>query len=176
LPFSRMSPAKLLGRMRRAVVLLAAASLLGPAALMVSYADAVLEAQPAVIEGTPCGPFRLGAPAAEGLWAPGWLDGVVGCAWREGHADVPAQCCCAVAEDKLQQRRLLKEGERCLPHAIVVGAQKSGSTVLMSYLLSHPSFSAPRAKVGVRGGGRAPGDLPSPTPAPIKTHIVSRAS
>ena len=40
-----------------------------------------------------------------------------------------------------------------MPHFVIAGAQKSGSTALFSLMLAHPQFSAPRGKV-VRGGGR----------------------
>lgn len=32
---------------------------------------------------------------------------------------------------------------RCLPNFIVIGAQKSGTTALMGYLITHPNFSPP---------------------------------
>ena len=41
----------------------------------------------------------------------------------------------------------------CLPSVMVIGAQKSGTTVLFSYLLTHPQFKAARFKeVRDRGG------------------------
>ncbi len=34
----------------------------------------------------------------------------------------------------------------CLPHAIVVGAQKAGTTALFGYFLLHQNFEAPYRK------------------------------
>jgi hypothetical protein len=36
--------------------------------------------------------------------------------------------------------------DRCLPHAIIAGSQKSGSTALFSHLLLHPHFAPPTKK------------------------------
>lgn len=37
-------------------------------------------------------------------------------------------------------------GTRCLPHAIIVGAQKGGTTALFAHFLMRPDFEAPLAK------------------------------
>jgi hypothetical protein len=46
-------------------------------------------------------------------------------------AGTPIQCCCDVAGE---------EHQRCLPHVIIAGAQKSGTTALYGHLLLHPMF------------------------------------
>ena len=51
---------------------------------------------------------------------------------------LPRQCCCAYVGD--EQR------PRCLPHAVVVGAQKAGTTALFGQLLLRPDFLPPRLK------------------------------
>jgi hypothetical protein len=35
---------------------------------------------------------------------------------------------------------------RCFPHAIIVGAQKGGTTALFAHFLMRPDFEAPAAK------------------------------
>jgi hypothetical protein len=35
---------------------------------------------------------------------------------------------------------------RCFPSTMIIGAQKSGTTVLLSYLINHPQFRGPRMK------------------------------
>jgi hypothetical protein len=49
---------------------------------------------------------------------------------------LPAQCCCDIGSGV----------RRCLPHIIIAGAQKSGSTALFGYFLHHPEFGAPSRK------------------------------
>ena len=98
------------------------------------------------------------------------------CAWEEAAPDslVPPQCCCvqlleaALAapwvDPKLQgtsgsdsegdtnstgRSRApadVDTGTRCFPHAIVVGAQKGGTTATFAHFLMRPDFEAPRAK------------------------------
>jgi hypothetical protein len=98
------------------------------------------------------------------------------CAWEEAAPDslVPPQCCCvqlleaALAapwvDPKLQgtsgsdsegdtnstdRGRApvdVDTGTRCFPHAIVVGAQKGGTTATFAHFLMRPDFEAPRAK------------------------------
>ncbi len=43
-------------------------------------------------------------------------------------------------------RRLATAGERVRPHFVVIGAQKSGTSGLYSYLVQHPQIVAPRRK------------------------------
>jgi len=62
------------------------------------------------------------------------------------------QCCCSsevesdqntVESDAFPTRRLMAPSRRqftCLPSIIVAGAQKSGTTALIGYLLSHPAY------------------------------------
>eukprot|EP00049_Salpingoeca_infusionum_P027772 m.34217 g.34217 ORF g.34217 m.34217 type:complete len:602 (+) comp9747_c0_seq2:178-1983(+) len=63
---------------------------------------------------------------------------------------VREQCCCRFAEKR-------KKGERrspydrlvhCLPSYFIIGAQKSGSTALSSYMLFHPAHMPARRKEG----------------------------
>lgn len=57
------------------------------------------------------------------------------CNWEASVSGLPRQCCCVAGLDK-----------RCLPHVIIAGAQKSGSTALFGYLLFHPNFAKPSRK------------------------------
>lgn len=83
---------------------------------------------------------------------------------RERLARELGQCCCyrvtswpAVAaasarraqnyEQVARAARLAGRAEsQCLPVLLVVGAQKSGTTALMGYMLFHPGFAAPQRK------------------------------
>jgi hypothetical protein len=91
--------------------------------------------------------------------------------------NTPAQCCCqrvdlaaAASGSGLQTRaagsalatgsekgdsigsgRATWNGTRCFPHAIIVGAQKGGTTALFTHFLMRPDFEAPRAKEVSRG-------------------------
>eukprot|EP00041_Stephanoeca_diplocostata_P018313 m.382686 g.382686 ORF g.382686 m.382686 type:complete len:546 (+) comp20975_c0_seq3:164-1801(+) len=47
------------------------------------------------------------------------------------------QCCCLITS---------KSELRCLPSFVIIGAQKSGSTALLGYMLLHPAFGAPLKK------------------------------
>ena len=132
-----------------------------------------------VAHGIPCGPSAVrndtGLPTVPG----------VTCGLLPSRGGLPDQCCCTVAGG----------ATRCLPHVILAGAQKSGSTVLFGYLTLHPQFAPPRDKelhafdepagwtdpaVGVRSyldkfpvydpykvGARAP-----PTLAAARLHVV----
>lgn len=64
---------------------------------------------------------------------------------------VGLQCCCRhvapLPEELAKRDQFLANGlaktpgaTRCLPQVTVIGAQKSGSTALMGYLLGHPNF------------------------------------
>ena len=50
----------------------------------------------------------------------------------------PAQCCCATRDSGDQLR--------CLPHAIIIGAQKAGTTALFGHFLLRPDFVPPDRK------------------------------
>eukprot|EP00911_Craspedida_sp_UC1_P002408 UC1_evm1s1798 len=58
------------------------------------------------------------------------------CTYHPG--PVKPQCCCQGANQALF----------CLPTFIVIGAQKSGTTALLGYLLHHPNFRSPSKKEG----------------------------
>jgi hypothetical protein len=57
------------------------------------------------------------------------------CTYRKAIQPGRKQCCCK--DDK---------GLRCLPTFIVLGAQKSGTTALIGYLMLHPNFAPPKNK------------------------------
>ena len=101
------------------------------------------------------------------------------------HFNTPAQCCCqrvdlaaAASGSGLQTRaagsalatgsekgdssaRATWNGTRCFPHAIIVGAQKGGTTALFTHFLLRPDFEAPRAKEVSRGPGPTPAGPPA---------------
>lgn len=62
----------------------------------------------------------------------------------------PPQCCCtqlmAGSGDKPLRRLWASDGARCFPHAIVVGAQKGGTTALFAHFMMRPDFEAPDGK------------------------------
>ena len=50
------------------------------------------------------------------------------------------QCCC---KKEVEAGGLTSNEVRCLPSFIVIGAQKSGTTALMGFLITHPNFAPP---------------------------------
>jgi hypothetical protein len=61
------------------------------------------------------------------------------CLWEETKSTtVPPQCCCHFSHEP----RIKK----CLPHAIIVGAQKAGTTALFGHMLLRPDFERPKRK------------------------------
>ena len=93
------------------------------------------------VAGEPCGPSfidRVKESRLSELWVTENIHAVSQCAWHVD-AGVPPQCCCRTIND-------VNSPERCLPHVVIIGAQKSGSTALFSYFLLHPDFSRPQKK------------------------------
>ena len=60
------------------------------------------------------------------------------CTWHSS-ASLPDQCCCTLSHEPIGRLH-------CLPHVVVVGAQKAGTTALFSYLLARPDFARPVLK------------------------------
>ena len=60
----------------------------------------------------------------------------ISCELRPSAGGLPDQCCCGPVAGAW----------RCLPHVIIAGAQKSGSTALFGYLTLHPQFVPPSRK------------------------------
>lgn len=66
----------------------------------------------------------------------------------------PRQCCCRasgalptrVGESNPLWNDTTADAVRCFPHAIIVGAQKGGTTALFLHFLMRPDFEAPTAK------------------------------
>ncbi len=60
------------------------------------------------------------------------------CRLMDSEGALPSQCCCSSEQNS--------SFIRCLPQAIIAGAQKSGSTALFGYFLMHPQFNVPQRK------------------------------
>ena len=63
--------------------------------------------------------------------------------------NTPPQCCCTqllTTGNKPLRRLWASGGARCFPHAIVVGAQKGGTTALFAHFMMRPDFEAPEGK------------------------------
>lgn len=58
------------------------------------------------------------------------------CKLVPGSAGTPPQCVCGPSEGPW----------RSLPHVLIAGAQKAGTTMLFSYLTLHPNFAPPARK------------------------------
>ncbi len=54
------------------------------------------------------------------------------------HTSVPALCCCSIVQ--------LPHIVKCLPHAIIIGAQKAGTTALFGHMLLRDDFEKPKRK------------------------------
>jgi hypothetical protein len=87
-----------------------------------------------------CGVITLNDPSK---YPRGFLTGAkvpqtrdIACAEIASVNHLPSQCCCHIGNGVF----------RCLPHIIIAGAQKSGSTALFGYFLHHPEFGAPSRK------------------------------
>jgi hypothetical protein len=113
----------------------------------------------APVPGTPCGPANAAAFGLRCSWeAPGGVAGDNGTSTALGSgAGVPPQCCCVQARGKAGNKPLRRLWgvaglPRCFPHAIIVGAQKGGTTALFAHFLMRPDFEAPASKE-VRGEG-----------------------
>jgi hypothetical protein len=61
------------------------------------------------------------------------------CETLHSTASLPSQCVCTSTGPGSPFRR-------SLPHIVIVGAQKSGSTALFGHLLFHPNFATPKRK------------------------------
>jgi hypothetical protein len=113
----------------------------------------------------PCGPPNAADFGLRCTWEP---QGVKGSTEAEGLAGaaagaqegLPPQCCCvsvggtdAVGRDQRTRPPPIvgplwntTTATRCFPHAIIVGAQKGGTTALFAHFLMRPDFEAPAAK------------------------------
>ena len=62
------------------------------------------------------------------------------CRWEDAAAvaPLPPQCCCFFSHEPFVKK--------CLPHAIIVGAQKAGTTALFGHLLLRRDFERPKRK------------------------------
>ena len=123
--------------------------------------------------GSPCGPSLSSERSAVSPWGSLGVEGT--CVWKTAplpHApkDSRRQCCCRYVNKKKPLAQSDKSEfdiisrlfgvsngvsakrdptefiQRCLPHAVVIGSQKSGSTALFGYLISHPNVSTPLRK------------------------------
>jgi hypothetical protein len=63
----------------------------------------------------------------------------VTCETLPSNGGLPSQCVCTSTGPGSSFRR-------ALPHIVIVGAQKSGSTALFGHLLFHPNFATPKRK------------------------------
>ncbi len=61
------------------------------------------------------------------------------CEWEAVVSDtVPPQCCCYFTYEP--------NIHKCLPHAIIVGAQKAGTTALFAHMLLRKDFERPKVR------------------------------
>ena len=86
-----------------------------------------------------CGPQKEHLDAIVAKFKDSPVPILMTCAWEvTASTTVPPQCCCFFSHEAAIKK--------CLPHAIIVGAQKAGTTALFGHMLLRPDFERPKRK------------------------------
>ena len=105
-------------------------------------------------ESSPCGPRSTMDRGLVCAWEAVASAGPVTLSSLPTPLALPPQCCCRasgalptrVGESNPLWNDTTADAVRCFPHAIIVGAQKGGTTALFLHFLMRPDFEAPTAK------------------------------
>lgn len=105
-------------------------------------------------ESSPCGPRSTMDRGLVCAWEAVASAGPVTSSSSPTPQAPPPQCCCRasgalptrVGESNPLWNDTTADAVRCFPHAIIVGAQKGGTTALFLHFLMRPDFEAPTSK------------------------------